>query len=515
VELTQGLHRAVQQHPHRAATVCAGRTRTWAESVDRIARLAGGLRGLGVADGDRVAVLSLNSDRYHEVLGATLWAGGVVVPVNLRWSVPEVAGSLAEVGARVLVVDDAFARLAPDLRAAVPTLEHVVLAGDAPAPDGTAALEQLVADSAPVPDARRGGSDLAGVFYTGGTTGRAKGVMLSHANLLTSALGGLATGEFLGADAVLLHVAPMFHLADFGCWVAATVLADTHVMLPAFDPAAVLAAVAEHRVTDLLLVPTMVQLVADHPRVAEFDLSSVRRVLYGAAPMSEGVLSRVVKALPNARFLQCYGMTELSPGATALLAADHEDPVRRRSAGRAMPHAEVRVVGPDDEELPRGEVGEVVVRGGNVMLGYWDRPAETAEALRGGWMHTGDGGRMDEDGYVFVVDRLKDMIVTGGENVFSVEVESVLSQHPAVATCAVIGVPDETWGERVHAVVVPAPGTAPTLEELRAFCAERLGSYKLPRSVELVDGLPTSAAGKVLKRELRAPYWAAQERAVH
>ncbi|WP_448627688.1 long-chain-fatty-acid--CoA ligase [Geodermatophilus sp. URMC 64] len=515
MNLTQGLHRAVQQKPNGIATICGGRTRTNRESVGRIARLAGALQDLGIEDGERAAILSLNSDRYHEFLGATLWAGGVVVPVNLRWSVPEIAESLAEVDAPVLVVDDAFAGHVDGIRAADARIEHVVHAGDGPTPDGMESFEELIATSEPIEDERRGGDDLAAVFYTGGTTGRSKGVMLSHANLLTSSIGTLATEHFLSPDGVYLHAAPMFHLADLAAWTAQVLRGGTHVMIPMFEPVAVMTAVSEHQVTDALLVPTMIQLLVDHPRIDEFDLTSIRRISYGASPMSEGVLGRALKALPNAQFTQLYGMTELSPAATGNFPADHEDPRRRRAAGRALPHNEVRIVGPDDVELPRGQVGEIVVRGGNVMLGYWNRPAETAEALRGGWMHTGDGGYMDDDGYVYISDRIKDMIITGGENVYSVEVENVLAQHPAVATCAVIGVPDETWGERVHAVVVPATGATVTLEDLRAFCAERIAGYKTPRSLEIVDGLPLSAAGKVLKRELRKPYWEGQERAVH
>ncbi|SHN69741.1 Acyl-CoA synthetase (AMP-forming)/AMP-acid ligase II [Geodermatophilus obscurus] len=512
--LTQGLHRHVQQRPDEIATVCAGRTRTHAESVDRIARLAAALQQLGIRDGERAAVLSLNSDRYHEFLAATLWAGGVVVPVNIRWSVPEIADSLAEVDARVLVVDDVFAGCFEGIRAGQPWLRHVVHGGDGPTPDGMLAFEDLVEAHQPVEDVRRGGDRLAGVFYTGGTTGRSKGVMLSHDNLLTSAMGVFAT-DHVPSDRVLLHAAPMFHAAAFSGWVGTGVVGGTQVMIPVFDPVAVLTAVQEHGVTDVLLVPTMIQLVVDSPRVDEFDLTSVRKVMYGASPMSDALLGRTMKARPNARFLQVYGMTELAPVVTVLRPDDHEDPRHRRSVGRAAPHTEVRVVGPDDVELPRGEVGEIVVRGGNVMLGYWNRPEETAEALRGGWMHTGDAGRMDDEGYVYLTDRLKDMIISGGENVYSVEVESVLAQHPAVAACAVIGVPDDTWGERVHGVVVPAAGAAVTLEELRAFCADRLASYKVPRSMDVVDALPLSPAGKVLKRTLREPYWAGQERAVH
>ena len=516
MNLTQGLHRAVQQHPDAPATICGDRVRSHAESVDRIARLAAALRSLGLGAGDRAAILSLNSDRYAEFLAGTLWAGGVVVPVNLRWTVAEIAESLAEVDARILVVDDAFAGCVDGIRQAHPGLAHVVHAGNGPPPDGAQAFEELISRSEPVEDARRSGDDLAGVFYTGGTTGRSKGVMLSHANLITSAMGGLASGHLLGdEDSVYLHAAPMFHLADFSAWVAQVIRGGTHVMIPMFEPVAVLTAVGTHAITDVLLVPTMIQLVVDSPRIDEFDVTSVRRVLYGASPISEGVLGRALKTLPNARFMQAYGMTELAPIATLLGPADHEDPVRRRSAGRAALHCEVRIVGPDDVELPRGEVGEIVARGGNVMLGYWERPQDTAQALRGGWMHTGDGGYMDDDGYVYISDRLKDMIISGGENVFSVEVENVIAQHPAVATCAVIGVPDETWGERVHAVVVPAAGRTVTLEELHEFCTARIAGYKVPRSVEVVEALPVSAAGKVLKRELRRPYWEGQERGVH
>ncbi len=513
--LTQGLHRAVQHHPDAVATVCAGRVRTHAESIDRIARLAAGLQVLGIRDGERAAILAFNSDRYHELLAATLWAGGAVVPVNLRWSVVEIADSLAEVDARVLVVDEAFAGHAEGLLDRHPGLAHVVHAGDGPSPDGTLGFEQLIADHQPVEDARRGDDHLAIVCYSGGTTGRSKGVMLSHANILTSTLGTLASGYAYPEGAACLHAAPMFHAAGLATWCAQLVRGGRQVMIPGFEPVAVLSAIAEHGVTDVVLVPTMVQLVVDHPRIGEFDLSSLERVLYAASPMSEVLLDRAMKALPNARFVQAYGMTELSPVATLLGSADHEHPAHRRSVGRAAPHAEVRIVGLDDVELPRGQAGEVVVRGGHVMRGYWDRPADTAEALRGGWMHTGDGGYMDDEGYIYLTDRIKDMVITGGENVYSVEVENVLCQHPAVAAAAVIGVPDNRWGERVHAVVVPATGQTVTLEELTDFCKERIAGYKTPRSLEVVETLPLSSAGKVLKRELRRPYWEGQERAVH
>jgi acyl-CoA synthetase (AMP-forming)/AMP-acid ligase II len=255
-------------------------------------------------------------------------------------------------------------------------------------------------------------------------------------------------------------------------------------------------------------------MLVDDPQPADADLSSLRHLLYGASPISEAVLERARKRLPTTEFTQAYGMTELSPAATLLGPAEHEVERLRRSAGRALPHAEVRIVDAEDREVPTGVTGEIVCRGGHVMLGYWNRPAETAAALREGWMHTGDGGYLDEQGYLFVVDRIKDMIVSGGENVYSVEVENALATHPGVAACAVIGVPDAQWGERVHAVVVRAAGASPTEAELREHVCGLIAGYKAPRSVEFVAALPLSGAGKVLKRELRAPYWADQTRGI-
>ncbi|HEX4247544.1 MAG TPA: long-chain fatty acid--CoA ligase [Pseudonocardia sp.] len=513
--LTLGLHRAVQQTPDLPATIFGDRVRTWVESEDRVARFASALRALGVASGDRVGILAHNSDTYYEFLLAVPWADAVVVPANTRWSPAEIAFSLADSDTAVLLVDEAFAPMVPRLRTEAPVLRTVLYDGPGPAPEGLLDLEELIAGHDPVPDVRRGGDALAGIYYTGGTTGQPKGVMLSHANLLTSALGSAAGGSFLMAGGRYLHAAPMFHLADGATGITRTVLGGTHVIVPGFTPAGVAAAIERHRVTDVLLVPTMVQLLVDSPGTADADLSSLRSLLYGASPISEAVLERAAKRMPTTDFIQAYGMTELSPVASLLSPADHQVPRLRRSAGRSAPHSEVRIVDESDNEVPNGTVGEIVSRGGHVMLGYWNRPEETAAALRGGWMHTGDGGYLDDEGYLFVVDRIKDMIVSGGENVYSVEVENALAKHPAVASCAVIGVPDEEWGERVHAVVVLGGATdGPTAEELRAHVKEHIAGYKAPRTVEFVDALPLSGAGKVLKRELRARYWSSTDRGV-
>jgi len=512
--LTQGLHRAAQQDPDGAMTIFGDRKRTNAEVIDRVARLGGALRQLGVADDERVAILALNSDRYSEALLAIPWADAVLNPVNVRWSAAEIAYSFEDSQTSLLIVDDAYAPLVPALRESYSGLKAVIHCGDGPIPDGTIGYEQLIAESDPISDAVRGGDQLAGLFYTGGTTGRPKGVMLSHANLVTSAIGAAATGYVFRPGGTYLHAAPMFHLADLAGWTAQLMLGGTHVMVPAFEPVAVMEAIEEHGVTDALLVPVMIQMLVDHPEIPAHDLSSLERVLFGASPMAEAVLERAMRVLPQADFTQAFGMTELSPIATMLGPAEHRAGTRLRSAGRAAPHTEVRIVDADDNEVPRGTVGELAVRGGNVMQGYWNQPEQTEITLRGGWMHTGDGAYMDDDGFVFIVDRLKDMIITGGENVYSAEVENALASHPAVASSAVIGVPDDEWGERVHAIVVLKPGASATEEELREHVHSLIAGYKTPRSVELTDALPVSGAGKVLKRELRARYWGASDRAV-
>lgn len=503
MQLTQTLHRAVLCEPDRIATIHRDRATTIGESARRIAKLAGALRALGVAEGDRVGILALNSDRYHEVLFAVPWAGAVINPVNVRWSATEIAYSLRDCGTDILFVDDAFVHLIPELTERAPSLRSVIYCGEGQAPGGLLDYEGLLSESTPADDARRGGADLFGIFYTGGTTGDPKGVMLSHRACLVSAMGSLVTTDLIGRGGVLLHAAPMFHLADIAAWNMGNLISVTHAIVPSFTPSDVIDAIESHRVTDALLVPTMIQGIVDAPEAAVADLSSLRRVLYGASPISETLLTKARRTVPNASFTQSYGMTELSPVATLLTPEDHNDPTLARSAGRPAAHVEMRIVDPYDNEVPRGEVGEIVVRGGHVMSGYWNKPQETEAALKGGWMHSGDAGYMDERGYVFVVDRIKDMIITGGENVYSVEVENAIAKHANVAQVAVIGVPDEQWGERVHAVVVTRPGADVTLEEIREFSRPMIAGYKLPRSLDVVSALPISAAGKVLKRELR------------
>ena len=518
MQFTQGLHRAVQQRPDAVATVCNGRIRTFRQLQERVARLAGGLRDLGVERGERVCILSLNSDHYLESYLALAWLGAVVNPANFRWSAAEIVYSLEDSGCRVLIVDDQFAPMIPAIREGSPKLRSVIHAGDGATPAGAESFDALIERSAAVPDVEASGDELFGIFYTGGTTGAPKGVMLSHANIGSSALALLAEGA-LPDGVVALHAAPMFHLADMMLTTCVMLRGGEHVMLPVFKPEAVLDLIESRKLTDMLLVPAMMQMLVDSPAIKERDTSSVRRIMYGASPASEALLDRAMAAIPGASLMQVYGMTETSAVMTVLPWSMHTPEGRKRnklrSGGRSGLHVQVRIVDEQDREVARGAVGEIIARGPNVMQGYLNKPEATAAALKGGWMHTGDMGYMDDDGYVFIVDRLKDMIISGGENVYSAEVENAIARHPAVASCAVIGIPCQEMGEKVHAAVVLKPGQSVSAEALYAHCKTLIAGYKCPRSVEVRESLPVSGAGKVLKTELRKPYWEGLGRGVN
>lgn len=515
--LTQGLHRSLSLFPQREATTFGTRRQTYRELGARVARFAGALRRLGVQPGERVALLALNSDRYVEYYLGTFWAGAAVNPVNTRWSVAEIAYSLDDCDTTVLIVDDHFADAAASLRSQCRSLRQLLHWGDRPAPENCQSLEPLLAEAEPVEDAFRRGQDLAGVFYTGGTTGFPKGVMLHHDGISSAALCRLALGYVPGE--AYLHAAPLFHLAGAIGVFAQLLGGGRHVMLPGFEPGEILRTIQDERVTDTLLVPTMIQSLVDHPQRGGFDLSSLRFIVYGAAPISEALLDRALAALPQTSFMQGYGMTELSGPLTFLEPCYHSAEGRRlgklRSAGRASVFCETRIVDAQGLELPRGAVGEIAFRAPSMMLGYWNRPEETAAVLRDGWMHSGDGGYMDEEGFVFIVDRLKDMIVSGGENVYSAEVENALASHPAVAACAVIAIPHAKWGEAVHAVIVLKPLAEASAEALIAHCKPLIAGYKCPRSIEFRAALPLTGAGKVMKARLREPYWKGARRAVN
>ncbi len=507
--LTQSLHRAVQQYPDRLASIFGERRRTYREVEDRVARLAAALLALDVKGGERVAILAANSDDYVEAYMGVWWAGAVINPVNTRWSAKEIVYSLNDCEASVLLVDANFLPMIDALREGTKSLRHVVFIGPGEVPDGMLSFDDLIANAPRAKDAYRQGDDLAAVMYTGGTTGFPKGVMLSHTNIALPCLSSVTTQY--GYGGVFLHAAPLFHAATLVFMVGQFLNAGTYVVLPAFNPVTVMQAVSRHKVTDVFMVPAMIQMIVDHPECRNHDLSSLKTLWYGGSNISEAVLERAMAALPGCGFAQLYGLTEMC--VTALLApyfhtAEGRQGGKLRAAGQATAVSLVRVCDEQGEELPKGTVGEIWIAGPNVMQGYWNRPKETAAVLTASrWLRTGDGGYMDEQGLVYIVDRLKDMIISGGENVYAAEVENAIAQHPAVATCAVIGIPSEKWGEAVHAVVVLKPGHPPfSADELLAHCRALIAGYKCPRSVEFRAELPMSGAGKVVKNVLRDSY---------
>jgi long-chain acyl-CoA synthetase len=497
------LARALAVAPDATAVVCAGVELTYAELGARVRHLVGALAALGLERGDRVAVLGANGQRYLELYLAVPAAGLVIVPLNTRHSDLERCYAIADSGSRVLITDRAVAGVDAGVRVVDLDTEYDRLLADAP--------------EVPIPDGEDAPAehDLAGIFYTGGTTGAAKGVMLTHGNLVANAFHFMACWPFT-EDTRFMVVAPMFHAAGTIGALATIWAAGTQVIVPAFTPAGVLDVVETERVTATLVVPTMMDALAVEQRERPRDVSSLRWLSHGSSPAARELLRRTHATFPTASMLHIYGLTETSPIVT--LHPDEQlrlDSPRAMSCGRPAVGVEVRIEDPAGDPgergaLPVGQVGEVAIRGANVTPGYWHKPEETAKVLDGGWFRSGDLGYLDDAGYLFLVDRAKDMIVSGGENVYSAEVENALYSHPAVVEAAVFGVPDDRYGEAVHATVQVR--SAVTADELVAHCRLTIAGYKVPRTVELRDDpLPKSGAGKILKRTLRDAYWEGRE----
>ncbi len=512
------LAEAVAKCPHGIATVCADRQRSWREVSERVPRAAAGLRALGLEPGGTVAVLAMNSDRYLELFFAIPWAGGIVAPLNIRWSEAENAYAINDSDAAILCVDDAFLYHVPRLRAEARGLKALVWIGDGPTPDGMDSYEEMIASHDPMEDAGRADDDLYAIFYTGGTTGLPKGVAMSHRAI------GYGTVSYLALlpsieDLSFLYIAGYFHFAAASALYYITMAGGTHVILPKFEPVPVMEAITRHQVTNMVMVPTMVNMLINHPDFDRYDLSSLRTCVYGGSPMPETLMAEAAQKLPGWEFYQIYGMTETCGFATMLRWRDHvfsgPKASRIRSAGQPAPGVEVKIAAPDGRILPPGELGEICMHSDYLMSEYFNKPEQTAEVLRDGWMHSGDAGYLDDDGFLFVADRVKDMVVTGGENVFSIEVERVLFKHPAVLEAAVIGIPSEEWGEAVHAVVVPRPGMNVSADELIAHCRTAIAGYKCPKSVEFRDEpLPVTPVGKVRKNVLRDPWWEGRDKKI-
>ena len=484
---------------------------TFAEHGDRVLRLADAMgTELGVRKGDRFAVLSANSHQYLELYHAGFLGAGIINPLNLRLAGKELQFILADSGTEVVFVDAMFAdhllHNIAEVRDDLP-LRHVVLIGDADAPHDVR-FEDLIAAGRPIVPDEPEEDDPVVLMYTGGTTGLPKGVVLDQRAELLNLYHIAMTVGFTDSR-VYLHQTPMFHAASMAAILGIPVTGGQSVFAPLFEPALVMQLIEQYQVNWTTMVPTMIAMLLDHPDFRPDRLASLQDLAYGASPMPAGLLERLLSMLPGVGMWEGYGMTECGSVLTFLTDDDHRTGgPRLRSAGRPLMGVTISVRDREGEEVAQGEDGEICARAGNFMQRYWNRPEETDQAFRGGWYHTGDEGHLDADGYVYLVDRVKDMIVTGGENVYSIEVENAISSHPAVAQVAVIGIPHPTWGEQVHAIVVLRDGMNATASELQDHARLTIANYKVPKSVELrTDPIPLSGALKPLKRELRRPYW--------
>lgn len=477
---------------------------TWAQYIERIARAAGMLRGLGLVPGERFAILSRNTARYGELLYAAYWLGAVPVPVNFRLAPAEIALLLEDADCRVIAVEDGFA----------PLLEQAPLSawrsrafclGAGP---GALPCYDALCDAATALDPHDPKeTDNAILLYTGGTTGRGKGVRITHANILANAF-QLSRIMVVRPEDSYLHVSPMFHSTDLKA-TSVSMHGGSHVYLPEFTPEGVLEAIAHYGITIGSLVPTMIMRMLQDPAFGAHDIRTLRIISYGTSPMSAAWIRRTMAAFPGVAMQQVYGLTETSPVLSILDEHDHARALAGRedllaAAGRPVPGVDLRIVDDAGREVPLGESGEIVLRGPQLADGYHNRPRENAEVFRKGWFHTGDVGRIDAEGYLFVLDRKKDMVVTGGENVYTSEVEAAIYTHAGVREVAVFGTPDERFGEALCAAIVTAAGVTLTAQDIITHCRAHIGGYKIPRRILFVDALPKSAMGKVLKGTLRA-----------
>jgi len=499
-----------------AAMVFQDRTTTFAQ-LDRYAsRVANGLVALGQRPQQRVGYFGKNSDRYFEVMIGALKANTAIVGVNWRLAAPEIAYVLNDAGCEVIFADAELAPLIEKIVADCPRLRHRIVidterTGWSHYPvwrDGQHESDPHITIS---PD------DDAIQLYTSGTTGNPKGVQLSNANYLAFFRAAQAAkwGDFAAGEANLVAM-PNFHVAGTNMGLATLAQGATAIIQREVNPTEILEMIARYRIKSAFLVPAVIGMLVQHPKVREADTSSLRSMFYGASPIAEALLAQAQTTFAGCGFTQLYGLTETVGVATALQPADHiAEKGLLRSCGKPYPGIDVKTLDAAGRETKPGEVGEIVIRGGVVMKGYWNKPDATAAAIRGGWFYTGDAGFFDGDGFLYIHDRVKDMIVSGGENIYPAEVENAVFGHAAVADVAVIGVPDDKWGEAVKAIVVLKPGTTATAEDVIAFARTRIAGYKVPKSVDFIPALPRNPSGKILRRELREPYWAGKQRRVN
>ena len=531
MHIAELLDSAAKKWPNNEAVVCGLETFTYYKLQARVLRLANALMSSGLNPGERVAIIHQNCHAFLEAYFATTNAGLVITPINSRLSSNELSFILQDSGAKILIVNHEYESTLSETisKAKLPNLKRIIWTGvnndELPQIQNTLSLEYEEclknSNKSPLPRST-GESEIAQLYYTSGTTGKPKGVILTHDNVLTHAQGTIT--EFgLNENDIWGHIAPMYHLADAWATFAITLVGGKHVMLPRFDPAQVLATIKIEGITISNIIPTMLNQMVNVPGAEDEKYPSLRYIMSGGAPIAPELVRKIMATF-GCDYIQTYGMTETSPYLTVSLLKEHlkslpeDEQFRYKSrTGRPFVTIDLKVVKENGAEVrpDNKEVGEIWVRGPTITPGYWHRPEETAAAFQDGWLKTGDLAVIDNEGYVNIVDRKKDIIVTGGENVYSTEVEHALHEHPGVLEAAVIGVPDEKWGEAVKAVVVLKPGTVVTGEELVEFCKERLTHYKAPWSVDFVDELPKTGTGKIAKRVLKEKYWVGHDKLVH
>ena len=507
----QFLTRWARERPDHIAMREGARVHSFAEIEELTAKVASALLSAGVRRGDRIAWIGKNSDLYFLLFFGAARAGIVMAPIGWRLSPAEWAFIVNDTQAKMLFAGPGFDGLAARLDAMLDRPPHIVEAGEA---------WTMIRSATRIAFEPSGPDEAVLQLYTSGTTGHPKGAVLSNRNLFAlrrhSAAPDLPHMRWDDDEAVLIAM-PCAHIGGTGLGITALAAGLPGVVLPEFHPDGVFDAVEQYGVTRFFIVPAALQMLLLHPRCASVDFSRIKYIFYGAAPIPLDLLRQCIRMF-GAQFVQTYGMTETTGTICVLLPEDHdpEGNERMRSAGRPLPGVEIRVLGPDGADRPVGEVGEVVIRSPNNMLGYWNLPDATARTMTAdGWIHTGDAGYLDADGYLFIHDRMKDMIISGGENVYPAEVESAIFGHPAVQEVAVVGIPDATWGEAVKAFVVPKPGMAIDADDVIAWARGRIAAFKCPRSIEVIDALPRNASGKILRKDLRAPYWEGYARMVN
>jgi len=508
-----------RHQPEALALAYGARRTTWAELDRDTNRVANGLLGLGLPRQSRIALIDKNTDDFHLAWIGAAKAGMALNAINWRLAAPEIAYILADSEPEVLLIGAEFLPLLADLGPVMARIRLVLVLGG---PDGSPAplaafRPWLAAYADHDPAVAVSATDMAILLYTSGTTGHPKGAQLSHGNIMARAahIGSGGLGPW-GAAEIYLLCLPHFHVGGAGTGISALHFGASLLILREFSPDPVLQAFSTWRITKAMFVPAMLLMLLDHPTCAETDFGCLDTLYYGAAPIPLELLKRALATF-GCDFIQLYGMTETTGTVLSLMAADHdpEGSPRMRSAGRPLPGVDLRIINLDGRAAATGEIGEILLRGDAIMTGYWRNPAATAAAIVDGWLHTGDAGFVDADGYLYIHDRLKDMIISGGENVYPAEVENALFGHAAIADVAVIGVPDDTWGEAVKAVVVLKPGAVASAEDIIRHARASIAGYKCPKSVDFVASLPRNASGKLLKRELRLPYWSGHSRQVN